>query len=394
MRRHRVLVIGVGSIGERHLRCFQATGRADVALAEVDPALRASVAERYGVSGGFARLEDALAAGRPDVAVVATPAPLHVPMATALADAGVHVLIEKPLGTRLEGVDNLQSVIEKRGVTAAVGYVYRAYPLLRAFREEVLGGRFGRPVELVVVSGQHFPLYRPAYRSIYYNDRATGGGAIQDALTHVINAGEWLVGPVDRLVADAAHLVLDGVSVEDTAHVLARHGGVLASYSLNQHQAPNEATITLVCERGTLRCEFHASRWRWAAEPGGGWNDEPVASLTRDEPFILQANGFLDAVDGIGPVACTVDEALQTLRVNLAAAREPGGSRLEGRPERRTRRAMTESPHDHETEPEPTVGQLFDLTGRVALITGGTGHLGRSMARPRRGRRVGRGHQP
>src|SRR5690606_32808909 len=131
-----------------------------------------------------------------------------------------------------------------RDVVAGVAYVYRAHPALEEMRQAIASGRFGRPVELVAVLGQHFPFYRPAYRTIYYRDRATGGGAIQDALTHVLNAGEWLVGPITRLACDAEHLVLDGVDVEDTVHLLARHGRVMASYSLNQHQAPNESTIT------------------------------------------------------------------------------------------------------------------------------------------------------
>lgn len=75
------------------------------------------------------------------------------------------------------------------------------------------------------------PSHRPAYRTIYSNDHAKGEGAIQDALTHVANTAEWLVGPVDRLVANAGHQVLDGVSVEDTVHLLAKHGEVMASYT-------------------------------------------------------------------------------------------------------------------------------------------------------------------
>ena len=275
MRSHRVLIIGVGSIGERHLRCFGKTGRAEVELAETNPDLRRAVADRYGVSRAFDAIGPALE-NPPDVAVVATPAPSHVAIATELAGAGVHVLIEKPLSTSLGGLDRLREVVGSRGVVAGVAYVYRAHPLLRAMREAVLSGRFGRPVEIVVVSGQNFPTYRPAYRTIYYNGGATGGGAIQDALTHLVNAAEWLVGPADRVVADAAHMVLEGVSVEDTVHLLARHGGVLASYTLNQHQAPNETTLTVVCERGTARCEFHANRWRWMTEPGGNWHDEPI----------------------------------------------------------------------------------------------------------------------
>jgi predicted dehydrogenase len=313
-----VLIIGAGSIGERHLRCFQATGRADIVLAEINDDLRRRIAERYGLAQTYSHLDDALAL-RFDAAVIATPAPLHVSQAMRLAEAGVHVLIEKPLGTSLKNIDSLRQVIRENKVTAAVAYVYRCHPCLAAMRQAILAGRFGKPVELVAVCGQHFPTYRPAYRQIYYTDRATGGGAIQDALTHVVNAGEWLLGPVDRLVADAAHQVLEGVTVEDTVHLLARHGRVLASYSLNQHQAPNEFTLTVVCERGTARCEFHENRWRWMTEPGGTWHDDSIPPLERDTIFISQANVFLDAVEGKSVPPCTLTEGIQTLRVNLAA---------------------------------------------------------------------------
>jgi predicted dehydrogenase len=312
------VIIGVGSIGERHLRCFQATGRVGLSLVEINDALRRTVAERYGVRDAHADLDAALA-DRPDAAVIATPAQLHIPLAIRLAEAGVHLLIEKPLSTTLDGIERLRELLRERRLSAAVAYVYRCHPLLIAMRQALLSGRFGQPVELISVSGQHFPTYRPAYRSTYFTDRATGGGAIQDALTHIINAGEWLVGSVERIVADAAHRVLEGVSVEDTVHILARHGSVLGSYSLNQYQAPNETTITIVCERGTLRCDFHEHRWRWMVEPGGTWRDECIAPLERDVIFQLQANTFLDVIEGRAASPCSLDEGFQTLRANLAA---------------------------------------------------------------------------
>lgn len=318
-QRHRVLVLGVGSIGERHLRCFQATGRADVSLAEPNAPLRQAIAERYGVRRNYADLEAALADGPLDAAVVATPAPWHIPLAARLVEAGLPVLIEKPLSTSLDGIDELTAAARRRGLVAAVAYVYRRHPLLRAMRAAIAQRRFGPPVELVAVSGQHFPTYRPAYRETYYRDRATGGGAIQDALTHTLNVGQWLLGPVDRLVADAAHQVLDGVEVEDTVHLLARHGDVLASYSLNQHQAPNETVITVVCRQGTVRAELHEHRWRWMTTPGGQWHDEPIEPLQRDTLFAAQAHAFLDAVEGQAPPDCSIDEGLQTLRAALAA---------------------------------------------------------------------------
>ena len=317
MAQHRVLIVGTGSIGERHLRCFAATGRADVSLCEMDEERRTATAMRYGIARSYRDLNEALRDSH-DAAVVATPAHLHIQMATQLARAGVHLLIEKPLSTRLDGVAALRQTVAERGLVTAVAYVYRVHPALQAMKRAIAEGRFGEPVEIVVVGGQHFPTYRPAYRSIYYNDRATGGGAIQDALTHLLNAGEYLVGPIDRVMADAAHRVLDGVEVEDTVHVLARHGDVLGSYSLNQHQAPNEMTITVIGDSGAARFEMHNARWRWMTEPGGAWHDEPECSRDRDAVFVAQAHAFLDAVEGEAPPLCSLNEGIQTLRVNLA----------------------------------------------------------------------------
>lgn len=317
MQQH-ILVIGVGSIGERHVRCFQQTGRAAVSLCEVNPALRDAVAEKYGIAEAFDSVETAIAA-RPDAAVICTPAQLHVPLAQQLVAAGIPVLIEKPLSTSRQGVAELLATIEQNAIRAAVAYVYRAHPVLESLREALQSGRFGNPVQAVVVSGQHFPHYRPAYREIYYTRHETGGGAIQDALTHMVNAVEWLVGPVDELVADAAHLLLKGVEVEDTVHLLTRHGRVLGNFSLNQHQAPNETTLTIHCERGSLRFEAHRSRWLSCSEPGTEWLVEFDRKLERDDLFVRQAGQFLDYLADLREPACSLREALATLNVNLTA---------------------------------------------------------------------------
>src|SRR5690606_38662134 len=124
--------IGVGSIGERHLRFFRANGRTEVSLVEVRPELRDEVARRYQVPA-HESIEQALA-WQPTVAVVATPAPLHIPHARQLVDAGVHTLIEKPLSTSFDGLDELQRLSEQRQTRVGVAYVYRSFPLLHSVR--------------------------------------------------------------------------------------------------------------------------------------------------------------------------------------------------------------------------------------------------------------------
>jgi predicted dehydrogenase len=320
MATHRILILGVGSIGERHLRCFQSTGRADLSLCEANEPLRKTVADRYNVARAYSSLEEALNVSPRafDTAVICVPSHLHIPFAAKLVQAGVNVFIEKPLSLNLDGIEELMQLIERKRVISAMAYTYRSHPALRAMKQDIAAGRFGRPVHVVSTWGQHFPKYRPAYRQIYYTSRATGGGAIQDVLPHAVNAGEFLVGPIQQVMADAAHQVLEGVEVEDTVNMICRHaGGVMGCYSLNQHQAPNENTITVICEKGTARFDLNNARYSSMIEPGGEWKVDFQFSLERDDIFIHQANLFMDVLEGKAAPACTVAEGLQTLRVNL-----------------------------------------------------------------------------
>lgn len=318
--RHRVLVVGAGSIGHRHIRCFLATGRVAVAFIEPSATLREEVARCNPAATPYATLDEALESQAFDAAVIATPAPLHVPQALQLLAQRVHLLIEKPLCLDWVSAAELYAMALETDVVVAVAYVYRANPVLSAMRSELLSGEHGRPLELIAVAGQHFPTFRPAFRDTYYRRRETGGGAIQDALTHVYNAAEWLAGDMERLIVDADRLHLDGVEVEDTVHVLARHHHeLMASYSLNQHQLANEMSMTVITDTAMLRWESHRHRYRIFDRTMSEWQDREFPPLERDELFVRQANAFLDAVENCAPPLCDVSEGMSTLRANLAS---------------------------------------------------------------------------
>lgn len=318
MPTHHVLIIGCGSIGERHLRTFLATKRASAVACDNRPQIRQAMTERYGVRAvddWRTSIED------PEVTavVIATPAPMHIDLARKSLAAGRHVLIEKPLSIGLDGTGELLAEHAKSDRFAAVGYVYHSIPAFRQAREFIRSAKFGAVRHAAVTTGHDFPAARPAYREIYYRDRAQGGGAIQDALTHMANAVEWILGPTTQLSCDAAHQVLGGVTVEDTVNVLARNGEALVSYALNQFQAPNESRLDFHAEHGSVRIELKPLRW--GTFPRGAteweWRQDPPAE--RDIMYIAQANAFLDGCEGRPNALATIDESRQTLRFNLAA---------------------------------------------------------------------------
>ena len=310
-----VLIIGTGSIGERHLRCFLTTGRAEVSFCDLSDDVRQRIRTKYQTRSDYASLDE-IDLSVVDAAVVCVPAHLHLGYARQLLGQDVSVLIEKPLSTSLE--EAVEFVKTHDGI-CAVAYVMRHHPGVRLIRQVVQEQRFGQPVEIVFTGGQHFPYYRPDYQRIYYGRRETGGGAMQDALTHMMNAAEWLVGPVTSVTADVDRLVLEGVTAEDTVHVLTRHGNVMGSYALNQHQPANESQLTVHCRSGSVRVDFGKNAVFTASQPGRDWSVEAEFPLERDDLFIAQANAFLDQVEGRAQAGCNVEEATQTLRVMLTA---------------------------------------------------------------------------
>ncbi len=317
----RVLIVGTGSIGERHLRCFQTLPNVEVAACEPNATLAATIAGRYRCTV-YPSLDEALASSRFDAAVICTPAHTHIPIARRLFEAGLHLLIEKPLAVTEEGIDALRcAASERSGQVIRIAYVQHCNLALLKLRELIAETDLGVPKQITYVGGQHFPTFRPAYREIYYARHESGGGAIQDALTHSVNAVEWLAqSPIVSLFTHADHQVLEGVEVEDTVNLTARLANkALAVFAINQFQAPNEQTYTFHFEKGSLRAENHNRRVGVFRHGDSGWTWYPVAVEDRDGPFIRQAAFFLEATDGKETPLATLDEGIQTLRVNIAA---------------------------------------------------------------------------
>jgi predicted dehydrogenase len=317
MKSQSVLIIGCGSIGERHLRCFLQTGRVRVTACDTDPALLQSMAERYQTPGTTDWKE--AVRGDCDAVVVCTPAQWHVPMAQAALEAGKHVLIEKPLSSSLEGVDALLRHHESSGYQVAVAYIYHVFPFLAEARDFLNSGAVGAMRQAVVVTGSPFQRLRPSYAQTYYRDHRTGGGAVQDGLTHIANWMESVLGPADSVLCDCAHLTLPGVEVEDTVHLSARHGGVLVSYAFNQFQVPHENSIQFNAERGSVRIDLRRQRWGAYQEGDSDWVWREGPPAERDAHFTRQAENFLDQMKGKPARLCSLKAAAQTLRFNLAA---------------------------------------------------------------------------
>ena len=137
----RVGVIGVGALGRHHARILGDTAGATLAaVVDVNAARAAEIAAQHGASAHFTEASDLI--GKVDAVTVASPTEAHHALTAMLLDAGIHVLVEKPMTTTLEQADDLIGRARARGVLLAVGHTERFNPAVDAARQFLTRPRF------------------------------------------------------------------------------------------------------------------------------------------------------------------------------------------------------------------------------------------------------------
>lgn len=263
----KALLISLGAIGRRHLTNLRGLERAaDITV------LRRPESAREGIPEAADRvvysLEDALRM-RPDVALIASPAPQHIEMALKLASEGIHLFIEKPLSSDLSGVDALISESRRQGLTLTVGYNLRFCRSLQMLRTALIEGRIGRLLAVRSEVGQYLPDWRPGadYRKSASANAILGGGVVLE-LSHEIDYVRWLAGDFRSVSARLACIGGLELDVEDSAELIFDlHAGGLAHIHLDMIQRVPTRTCRLIGSEGILEWDG-LGHWVKIRRPG------------------------------------------------------------------------------------------------------------------------------
>ena len=326
MTQPRVLIVGGGSIGERHLRCFLQTGLAKVSMCEPRPERMQFLNEAYNIDEPHADF-DAIDLSAYDAVVVCTPPNLHIPMCRRAAMAGCHLLCEKPLSHTLEGVDDLIELVDSKGLVAGVAFVFRHMPGYATIRDLLNDGAIGKVKLVTYKSGQQFSKFRPDYKSIYFASKEMGGGAINDACSHSINFIQWCFGMPRELVAMHGHLSDMEIETEDAALILMRYGPSVPIVHIHQNLFQKDYAILqeYVGTEGTLR--LGGKLTQAGAQPelqifrndDEGWQTIPMPQAERDDYFLWQAEHFLAAMRGEKRPMTSLKEGKEVVQMCMAA---------------------------------------------------------------------------
>lgn len=322
-------IIGAGMISHYHARALAEHPDAELtAVCDIEQDKAAKLAGDFAPSARlFTDYEKLLTQGDIDAVCVTTPNGLHGEIAIAAAQAGKHVLCEKPLEITL---DKMTAVIDAcRSYSVKLGCIFqrRTVESTMAAKRAIESGKLGK---LILADS-----YQKYYRSPeYYNSadwRGTwkydGGGALMNQGVHGIDQMIWLVGDVHSVFAYSSPLIRD-IEVEDTAVAVVRYKN--GAYGVIQG-------TTSVYPSQMSRCEIHGekgtmifdengfSQWKFIdsdeempqVKPRARSNSGNPADIPNDGHFIL-LDDFVRAVREDRSPMVTGEDARRSVDLILA----------------------------------------------------------------------------
>ncbi|HZC26903.1 MAG TPA: Gfo/Idh/MocA family oxidoreductase [Actinopolymorphaceae bacterium] len=289
----RAGLLGLGMMGRHHARVLRSMDEVDL-VAVADPS-----GDPHGVAGGLDVLPDVekLIAAGIDICVLAAPTAFHEEVGLALAAAGVHTLVEKPLASTAEGAARLAAAFEAAGLVGCVGHIERYNPALQSLRVRLEQGELGEIYQVITRRQGPFP------------HRVFDVGVVKDLATHDVDSTAWVTQRSYQSVsARTAHK--SGRQHEDLVAVVAQlSDGTVVNHLVNWLSPMKERVTVVTGERGAFVADtvsadltFHANgvqplEWETMASFRGVTEGDMIRyAIPKPEPLRTELTAFVHAV--------------------------------------------------------------------------------------------------
>ena len=297
MAKPRLAVVGAGQFGKNHCRVIHESERAElVAVVDIDATRAAEVASLY---GGLPLTDYRELGGRVDAAVVAAPTSAHEQIGCFLADAGIDVLVEKPLTPDVESADRLVRTAEKSGRVLQVGHLERFNPAVSELERRVT-----------------LPLFFEIHRMNLFSPRSLDVDVVLDLMIHDVDIVLALTGTEPAEIRAAGVSILS--SKVDIANVrLEFSNGCVANLTASRISTERVRKLRLFQPDQYLSLDYTRQDLAIFSVAGGqiGFEQAPV---TKAEPLKLQLEAFLECVQTRKSPKTSGRAARPTLKVALA----------------------------------------------------------------------------
>jgi len=317
----KILVIGCGSIGQRHIKNLLKIGVNKILVFDPDKK-RCQQVKKISSKVNTSLTLDSLWKENPKIAFVTTPTSLHLKYATMAAKRGCHLFIEKPLSNKIEGVKTFLSIVKKKNLISLVGCNMRFYWAIAKIKQLLVDNSIGRVISARIEAGQYLPDWHPKedYRKMYSAKKKLGGGVILDGI-HEIDYCLWFFGNVEKVISIYGKLGPLKIETEDIAEInLKFKKGPLANIHIDYLQHPYGRSCKLIAEKGTICWDISEKKVKLYSAKTKKWKMffEPK-KYDLNQMYIDEVKYFLNCVKEQNKSFNDVFLGFKTLEVALKA---------------------------------------------------------------------------
>ncbi len=329
----KVLFIGLGSAGQRHLRNIKRILGDDVEVLAYrvrklkrvfDDNLNViedkSLQELYQIQEYY-DLDEALS-NKPDITVIANPNSMHIDCAIKAAKAGSHLFIEKPLAINFEGIDELIQIVKENKLKAYVGFQNRFHPCVKKLKTIIEEKRLGKLISVYceigeLLTGMH--KYED-YRGMNESQQSTGGGVVLCQI-HELDYLSWIFGMPKELFSIGGKNSDLEIDVEDHALTLCRYQDEHVEFPIiiqqDFLQSPPVRRCKAVGENGVFEMDLLKNRYTLtiSSQPA---EEEDFISFKRNDMFLDEMECFLNCIEQDGKEFVDLHDGLKSLSFALA----------------------------------------------------------------------------
>ena len=311
----RVAVLGFGSSGRRHVSLIR----------ERLPEAEIFVLTSQDLAGNDLQHSKEildLADFGPNLAVICGVASGRLGAVRALPEELRAVMIEKPLATSLNDGRQVIQELNRRGISAQVGYNLRFAPSLRVFRDHIRNQTLGEVFSVRVETGQYLPDWRPGrdYRTTASATADSGGGVLLE-LSHEIDYTRWIFGEIEWVSAWHGRQSDLQIDVEDTAYLtLGLRSGpaqrqIMCQMNLDFARRDRVRMVTAICSDGTLRWDGVAMTVEQWVPAEGRWRVCFAESESSETTYARQWDSFYSSAAAGGAAEVTLEDGFAVLAV-------------------------------------------------------------------------------
>ncbi len=312
------LVIGLGSVGKRHLKNLAALGVENIHVLrrenkrpddkdlppfKIDTDLNAALARC------------------PDAVIIASPTSHHLSQAMAAAEAGCHILMEKPIAHTMDGLNDLVKLVKQKGIIFQTAFQFRFHPVFQEIRALLKQGAIGSILSAHVHWGEYLPLWHPweDYRQGYSARADLGGGAVL-TLCHPYDYLRWLIGEIISLSAMVDKLSDLEIDTEDTAAIIIRFAlGAIGSIYLDYNERPPQHSLTIIGHRGKIYWDNRDSAATvYLGDGQQAYRIDPPSGFERNDLFKAELKHFIECIESRQQPICGLKDGMAALEMALA----------------------------------------------------------------------------